>query len=302
MVVTLDRPEKRNAIDADTGRGAARGVRRSGAGAEAAAAHRRHRRHLRRRRGHRAVARAGPPRRAWPPSTRAFARIRALPLPTVAAIDGPALGGGAELAYACDLRVCTARAFFGQPEVRLGIIAGAGATYRLPALVGEARAKELLFTGRRVDAEEALRIGLVNRVVADAGGAAARRARAARRDRPGVAAGAAADEAGRGRPSRRAPAARPGQPGGAVRGRGEAPPDDRVPVPQALSGRHEQARAPPEGSRRQSCILIPPSISVVITWLDSSNPRITTPSGANSLTRSARPVRTGASWAVAPGW
>ncbi|MFS8479050.1 MAG: enoyl-CoA hydratase/isomerase family protein [Micromonosporaceae bacterium] len=96
-----------------------------------------------------------------------FARIRALPLPTVAAIDGPALGGGAELAYACDLRVCTARAFFGQPEVRLGIIAGAGATYRLPALIGEARAKELLFTGRRVDAEEALRIGLVNRVVAE---------------------------------------------------------------------------------------------------------------------------------------
>lgn len=94
-----------------------------------------------------------------------FARIRALPLPTVAAIDGPALGGGAELAYACDLRVCTARAVFGQPEVRLGIVAGAGATYRLPALIGEARAKELLFTGRRVAAEEALRIGLVNRVV-----------------------------------------------------------------------------------------------------------------------------------------
>jgi enoyl-CoA hydratase len=96
-----------------------------------------------------------------------FARIRALPLPTVAAVDGPALGGGAELAYACDLRVCTARALFGQPEVRLGIIAGAGATHRLPALVGEARAKELLFTGRRVDAAEALAIGLVNRVVAE---------------------------------------------------------------------------------------------------------------------------------------
>lgn len=96
-----------------------------------------------------------------------FARIRALPLPSVAAIDGPALGGGAELSYACDLRVCTARAIFGQPEVRLGIIAGAGATHRLPALVGEARAKELLFTGRRVTADEALRIGLVNRVVDD---------------------------------------------------------------------------------------------------------------------------------------
>jgi enoyl-CoA hydratase len=94
-----------------------------------------------------------------------FARIRALPLPTLAALDGPALGGGAELAYACDLRVCTARTAFGQPEVRLGIIAGAGATYRLPALVGETRAKELLFTGRRVDAAEAQAIGLVNQVV-----------------------------------------------------------------------------------------------------------------------------------------
>jgi enoyl-CoA hydratase len=94
-----------------------------------------------------------------------FARLRALPLPTVAAVDGPALGGGAELSYACDLRVCTSRAFFGQPEVRLGILAGAGATHRLPALVGEARAKELLFTGRRVAAPEALAIGLVNRVV-----------------------------------------------------------------------------------------------------------------------------------------
>lgn len=96
-----------------------------------------------------------------------FARIRALPLPSIAAVDGPALGGGAELAYACDLRICTARTFFGQPEVRLGILAGAGATYRLPALIGEARAKELLFTGRRVEAAEALRIGLVNQVVAE---------------------------------------------------------------------------------------------------------------------------------------
>jgi enoyl-CoA hydratase len=94
-----------------------------------------------------------------------FARIRALPLPSVAAVDGAALGGGAELAYACDLRVCSDRAFFGQPEVRLGILAGAGATYRLPALIGEARAKEMLFTGRRVPADEALHIGLANRMV-----------------------------------------------------------------------------------------------------------------------------------------
>lgn len=96
-----------------------------------------------------------------------FDRIAALPMPTVAAIDGPALGGGAELAYACDLRVCTQRAFFGQPEVRLGIIAGAGGTYRLPALVGPTLARELLFTGRRIDAVEALAVHLVNRVVSD---------------------------------------------------------------------------------------------------------------------------------------
>jgi enoyl-CoA hydratase len=93
-----------------------------------------------------------------------FARILALPLPTLAAIDGPALGGGAELAYACDLRICTDRAYFGQPEVRLGILAGAGATYRLPSLVGEGLAKELLFTGRRLAADEALAVRLVSRV------------------------------------------------------------------------------------------------------------------------------------------
>jgi enoyl-CoA hydratase/carnithine racemase len=93
-----------------------------------------------------------------------FARILKLPMPTLAAIDGPALGGGAELAYACDLRVCTDRAYFGQPEVRLGILAGAGATYRLPKLVGEGLAKELLFTGRRMLADEALEVRLVSKV------------------------------------------------------------------------------------------------------------------------------------------
>jgi enoyl-CoA hydratase len=94
-----------------------------------------------------------------------FERIRRLPMPTIAAIDGAALGGGAELAYACDLRICTTRAFFGQPEVRLGIIAGAGACFRLPALIGEGLAKEMLYTGRRVHAAEALAIRLVNRIV-----------------------------------------------------------------------------------------------------------------------------------------
>ncbi|MGA8114559.1 MAG: enoyl-CoA hydratase/isomerase family protein [Actinocatenispora sp.] len=95
-----------------------------------------------------------------------LSRIRRLPMPSVAAVDGPALGGGAELSYACDIRVCTDRAFFGQPEVRLGIVAGAGALYRLPQLVGESLAKELLFTGRRMPAAEALAVRLVSQVVA----------------------------------------------------------------------------------------------------------------------------------------
>lgn len=94
-----------------------------------------------------------------------FDRIRRLPLPSVAAVDGPALGGGAELSYACDIRICTDRSFFGQPEARLGILAGAGATYRLPQLVGESLAKELLFTGRRMSAGEALATRLVSHVV-----------------------------------------------------------------------------------------------------------------------------------------
>jgi enoyl-CoA hydratase len=98
-----------------------------------------------------------------------FARILRLPMPTLAAVDGPALGGGAELAYACDLRICTTRTYFGQPEVRLGIIAGAGATYRLPRLVGEGLAKELLLTGRRLPAEEALAVRLVSTVVEPGG-------------------------------------------------------------------------------------------------------------------------------------
>lgn len=94
-----------------------------------------------------------------------LSRIRRLPMPSVAAVDGPALGGGAELSYACDIRVCTERAFFGQPEVRLGIVAGAGALYRLPQLVGESLAKELLFTGRRMSSGEALAVRLVSQVV-----------------------------------------------------------------------------------------------------------------------------------------
>lgn len=96
----------------------------------------------------------------------AFDRIKRLPLPVVAAIDGAAIGGGAELAYAADIRVASTRAVFGQPEVRLGILAGAGGTYRLPALVGGSLANEMLLAGRMLDASEALAAGLVSRVVA----------------------------------------------------------------------------------------------------------------------------------------
>jgi len=97
-------------------------------------------------------------------NTAAFQRIRALPMPVIAAIDGYALGGGAELAYAADLRIGTPRLRIGNPETGLGIIAAAGATWRLPELVGEARAAEMLLTGRILDAETALDWGLVSSV------------------------------------------------------------------------------------------------------------------------------------------
>jgi enoyl-CoA hydratase len=83
----------------------------------------------------------------------------------VAAVNGFALGGGCELAMACHIRIASDQAKFGQPEVKLGITPGYGATVRLPRLIGRGRAIELLLTGRLIDAEEAFRIGLVNRVV-----------------------------------------------------------------------------------------------------------------------------------------
>lgn len=92
----------------------------------------------------------------------AFRRVKALPMPVIAAIDGWALGGGAELAYAADLRIGTPRMRIGNPETGLGIIAAAGATWLLPRLVGDARASELLYTGRVLDAETALAWGLVS--------------------------------------------------------------------------------------------------------------------------------------------
>jgi enoyl-CoA hydratase len=161
VVATLDRPEARNAIDQATidalhelcaeleaeprililtGSG---GVFASGADIA----------ELRERGA--AEARAGI-------NAHAFIRIHALPMPVIAAVDGWALGGGAELAYAADLRIGTPAARFGNPEPGLGIIAAAGGSWRLPEIVGGGRAAELLLTGRTIDADEALAIGLVS--------------------------------------------------------------------------------------------------------------------------------------------
>jgi len=97
-----------------------------------------------------------------------FTAVAKIPKPVVAAVTGYALGGGCELALCADFRVCADDARLGQPEILLGVIPGAGGTQRLPRLVGPARAKEIIFSGRFVGAEEALRIGLVDRVVAPA--------------------------------------------------------------------------------------------------------------------------------------
>ncbi len=96
---------------------------------------------------------------------RAFDGVAAIPRPVIAGIRGFALGGGMELALACDLRIAADTARFGQPEILLGIIPGAGGTQRLPRLIGPARAKELVWSGRQVKAPEALAMGLVDRVV-----------------------------------------------------------------------------------------------------------------------------------------
>jgi len=98
-------------------------------------------------------------------NSRLFDRIARLPLPTVAAVDGYALGGGAELAYACDLRLASPAAVFGNPEPGLGILAAAGACWRLRDLVGASVAKQVLLAGRRLDADDAHRLGLVAEIV-----------------------------------------------------------------------------------------------------------------------------------------
>lgn len=164
LVVTLDRPEVRNAIDAAMvgelhavcaalearpqvlllhGAG---GVFAAGADI----------RQLRERRRDDALAGI---------NSGVFERVARLPMPTVAAVDGHALGGGAELAYACDFRIATPRARFGNPEPQLGILAAAGASWRLRALVGEPLAKDVLLAGRVLDGEQASRAGLATELV-----------------------------------------------------------------------------------------------------------------------------------------
>jgi enoyl-CoA hydratase len=161
VIATLDRPEVRNAIDQETidqlhalcrelesdprvliltG---SRGVFASGADIA----------QLRDRRA--ADARMGI-------NTRAFQRVRALPMPVIAALDGYALGGGAELAYAADIRIGTPQVKIGNPETGLGILAAAGASWRLAQIVGDARATEMLLTGRILAADEALAWGLLS--------------------------------------------------------------------------------------------------------------------------------------------
>lgn len=97
-----------------------------------------------------------------------FRKLETLPVPVIAAVNGFALGGGCELAMACDIRICSENAKFGQPEVGLGIIPGFSGTVRLARLVGMGIAKQLIYTGKAIKADEALRIGLVNAVVPQA--------------------------------------------------------------------------------------------------------------------------------------
>ncbi|MEJ5944823.1 enoyl-CoA hydratase/isomerase family protein [Pseudokineococcus basanitobsidens] len=114
------------------------------------------------------------------PSLQAFTdAVAAVGVPVVAALEGPVLGGGLELALACDVRVCARGARLGLPEVGLGVLPGAGGTQRLARLVGPSLAKDLLWSGRSLDADEALAVGLVDEVVEAGEGETAARRRAA---------------------------------------------------------------------------------------------------------------------------
>ena len=164
VIVTLDRPDVRNAIDATMVgelhavcarlEAQPRVLLLHGAGGVFAAGA--DIRQLRERRRDDALAGI---------NSGVFERLARLPLPTIAAVDGHALGGGAELAYACDFRIATPRARFGNPEPQLGILAAAGASWRLRDLVGEPLAKDVLLAGRVLDGEQAHRAGLATELV-----------------------------------------------------------------------------------------------------------------------------------------
>lgn len=94
-----------------------------------------------------------------------FAAVAKIPKPTIAAVSGFALGAGCELALCCDFRISSKEARWGQPEILLGVVPGAGGSQRLPRLIGTSKAKDLIFSGRMIDADEALQIGLVDQVV-----------------------------------------------------------------------------------------------------------------------------------------
>ncbi len=143
-------------------------------------------------------------------------------MPVIAAIDGYALGGGAELAYAADIRIATPALAIGNPETGLGILAAAGASWRLKEIVGDARAIELLLTGRTVRAEEALRIGLVSAIhdPEELLGCGRGDRRPDRPQRPGR---HHRDETGVPRAPRPPPRRRSGSPGRALREPGEVP-------------------------------------------------------------------------------
>lgn len=165
--ITLNRPEKRNALDLQTlseireafrhvrGNNSIQGVILTGAGGKAFASG--------------ADIRTLQQRKnldtLYSETHNIFNEVESTPKPVIAAIDGFALGGGCELAMACDIRIATSRSKLGQPEVNLGIIPGAGGTQRLQRLVGLGKAKELIFTGEIISAREAERIGLLNKVV-----------------------------------------------------------------------------------------------------------------------------------------
>ena len=169
LYLTLNRPEQRNALTPEMWRDISAAVRLAGADEEVRAV-------IVSSMGGKALASGADIREIHDrpylqqlagTATLALQDLEDLCKPVICAINGYALGGGCEVALACDLRVATRRSKFGQPELGLGIIPGAGGTQRLTRLIGIGRAKELIYTGRIVTAEEALAMGLVNHVTGD---------------------------------------------------------------------------------------------------------------------------------------